>query len=139
MVPPKKVKPACSTHPVLRCVLFFFGSLFLILGIIGVVIPILPTTPFLLLAAACYLRSSERFYCWLLNHKWFGVIIKNYYEGRGLPLQFKVYTIILLWVTILISIFFFVDSIWIKILLFIIAVSVSIHIVLIKTLRKNQE
>lgn len=137
MTPQIKRKPVCSIHPVLRCVLFFFGSLFLILGIIGIIIPILPTTPFLLLAAACYLRSSQRFYSWLLNHKWFGVIIKNYYEEKGLPLKFKVFMIILLWVTISISIFFFIESFWIRILLFIIAVLVSFHIGLIKTTKKT--
>jgi uncharacterized protein len=126
------------THPALRGILFIFGSLFLFLGIIGIIIPLLPTTPFLLLSAACYLRSSKRIYHWLLNHKWLGIIIKNYYEEKGLPLKFKVFTIILLWVTITISIVFFVSLYWIKILLLIIAVLVSTHILTIKTVKSNK-
>ncbi len=125
-------------HPALRGILFIFGSLFLFLGIIGIIIPLLPTTPFLLLSAACYLRSSKRIYHWLLNHKWLGIIIKNYYEGKGLPLKFKVFTIILLWVTITISIVFFVSLYWVKILLLIIAVLVSTHILTIKTVKSNK-
>jgi len=126
------------THLALRGILFIFGSLFLFLGIIGIFIPLLPTTPFLLLSAACYLRSSKRIYHWLLNHKWLGIIIKNYYEGKGLPLKFKVFTIILLWITITISIVFFVTLYWVKILLLIIAVLVSTHILTIKTVKSNK-
>lgn len=126
------------THPALRGILFIFGSLFLFLGIIGIIIPLLPTTPFLLLSAACYLRSSKRIYHWLLNHKWLGIIIKNYYEGKGLPLKFKVFTIILLWVTITTSIVYFVSLYWVKILLLIIAVLVSTHILTIKTVKSNK-
>jgi uncharacterized protein len=126
------------THLALRSILFIFGSLFLFLGIIGIFIPLLPTTPFLLLSAACYLRSSKRIYHWLLNHKWLGIIIKNYYEGKGLPLKFKVFTIILLWITITISIVFFVTLYWVKILLLIIAVLVSTHILTIKTVKSNK-
>ena len=66
------------------------GTFFVGLGIIGIFLPLLPTTPFLLLAAACYARSSKRFYNWLLNNKWFGNYIKNYRERKGIPLQIKI-------------------------------------------------
>jgi len=122
-----------NIHPAIRGILFILGSLFLFLGIIGIIIPLLPTTPFLLLSAACYLRSSKRIYQWLLNHKWLGVIIKNYYEGKGLPVAFKVFTVLLLWITITISTLYFVSIYWVKIILFIIAILVSIHIITIKT------
>ena len=133
-----KEKTVQPTHPVLQGILFFLGSLFLFLGIIGIIIPLLPTTPFLLLSAACYLRSSKRIYQWLLNHKWLGVIITNYYEGKGLPLKFKVFTLILLWVTISISIIYFVNLDWIKLILLIIAILVSIHIITIRTAPSNK-
>ena len=71
-----------------RFLLIIAGTIFLVFGIIGIFLPILPTTPFLLLAAACYARSSKRFYNWLMNNKWFGNYIKNYNEGRGVPLIF---------------------------------------------------
>ena len=63
--------------------LILVGSLSIGLAFLGIFLPLLPTTPFLLLAAACYLRSSDRFYHWLIYHKWFGNYIRNYREGRG--------------------------------------------------------
>jgi len=84
-------------------ILIFFGSFFLIIGIIGIFIPILPTTPFLLLSAACYARGSEKFYNWLINNKWLGEYIKNYQKGRGIPLNIKILAISLLWITIVFS------------------------------------
>lgn len=113
------------------------GTFFLALGIIGIAIPLLPTTPFLLLAAACYLRGSERMHKWLLNHRWFGEYIRNYQEGKGIPLKAKVMAISLLWITIGVSAFLFINNIWIRIILIAIAVGVSIHIISLKTLRKS--
>lgn len=105
-----------------------FGTLSLIIGIIGIILPILPTTPFLLLAAGCYARGSKRFYFWLINNKVFGRYIKNYREGKGIPLKVKIISISFLWITILTSIHFFISIFFVKILLFFIAIGVSIHI-----------
>jgi len=90
-------------------------NLFLGLGIIGIFLPILPTTPFLLLAAACYARSSKRFYDWLIGNKWLGTYIRNYMEGKGIPLKVKVFTTSLLWITILFSVFLIIYDLWVKI------------------------
>ena len=87
------------------------GTLSTGLGIIGIFIPILPTTPFLLLAAACYMRSSERFYQWLINNRIFGAYVRNYIEGRGMPVRIKMFTILLLWLTIALTIAFAVQGI----------------------------
>ncbi len=114
-----------------RGLYYIAGTTSLILGIIGIVIPIFPTTPFLLLAAACYYRSSEKAYNWLLNNKLFGKIIRDYRAGKGLTFKVKAITIILLWITIIISIIF-ISILWVQILLIIIASLVSIHISLIK-------
>ncbi|MDA8236196.1 MAG: YbaN family protein [Clostridia bacterium] len=76
------------------------GSIFVALGVLGMVLPLIPTTPFLLLGAACYARSSEKFYNWLVNHKCFGKFIKNYFEGKGISLKGKVLSVSLLWVSI---------------------------------------
>jgi len=108
------------------------GFISLILGIIGIVIPILPTTPFLLLASAAFAKSSKRFDRWLLNNKILGTYIKNYREGKGLPLQIKILTLSLLWITITISMFFLLDLTWVLILLICIALAVSLHIILIR-------
>ncbi len=109
------------------------GTFFLILGIIGIFIPILPTTPFLLLAAACYAKGSKKFYNWLINNKWFGEYIKNYREQRGIPLYVKIISITFLWITIAFSTFIIVSNLLIQIILIIIAVGVTIHILTIKT------
>ena len=122
-----------------RYLLIIAGTLFLGFGIIGIIIPILPTTPFLLLAAACYARGSTRFYTWLMSNRWFGTYIKNYREGKGIPLLFKLITIALLWLTILGSIYFILSIIWIELVLLLIAAGVSIHIILIKTLKQKKD
>jgi uncharacterized protein len=132
-----------STHNItsnrlLKYLLVSAGTFFLGLGIIGIFLPIVPTTPFLLLAAACYARSSKRFYDWLMNNKWFGSYIKNYQEGKGVPLKVKILTISVLWITILSSVFI-VQIFWVRILLILIAFGVTIHILTIKTYKKTIE
>lgn len=120
----------------IRGLLIAAGTFFVGLGVLGIFLPLLPTTPFLLLAAACYVRSSKRFYNWLLNNKWFGNYIKNYRERKGVPLKVKLFTISLLWITILYSAIFVVDIPLISVILVLIAIAVSVHILYIKTLRR---
>jgi uncharacterized membrane protein YbaN (DUF454 family) len=115
-----------------RRILIGAGTLSTGLGIIGIFVPILPTTPFLLLAAACYMRSSERFYQWLVNNRIFGAYVRNYIEGKGMPVKIKMFTILLLWLTIALTIVFGVQNIVIKIVLICIAVGVTAHIALIR-------
>ncbi|MFX0002143.1 MAG: YbaN family protein [Candidatus Hodarchaeota archaeon] len=112
--------------------IFLGGFISLVLGIIGIAIPILPTTPFLLIASAAFAKSSSRFNRWLLNNKILGAYIRNYREGKGLPLKVKIITITILWITILITLIFLMGLIWLQILLICIAIAVSIHIILIK-------
>lgn len=118
-----------------RTLYYIAGTLFLVLGLIGIVLPILPTTPFLLLSAACYVRSSEKAYNWLLNNRVFGQYIRDYRDGKGLPVKIRVITITLLWITIIISLFF-ITIFWVQILLLIIAIAVSLHVAMIKP-KKN--
>ncbi len=119
-----------------RQLLIITGTICVAIGVIGIFIPILPTTPFLLLAAVCYLRSSPRFYRWLMNNRWFGTYIRNYTEGRGIPLKVKLFTIALLWVAIGISIW--VVANWIvTIILLIIAAAVTLHIIFIRAKPKS--
>ena len=122
-----------TSNQLFKWILITAGTIFVGLGILGIFLPILPTTPFLLLAAACYARSSKRFYDWLINNKLFGAYIKNYREGKGVPLKVKVFTISLLWITILFSVFFIIHISWVKIILIIIAFGVTVHILTIKT------
>jgi uncharacterized membrane protein YbaN (DUF454 family) len=121
-----------------RRLLIGAGTLSTGLGIIGIFIPILPTTPFLLLAAACYMRSSERFYQWLINNRIFGAYVRDYIEGRGMPIRMKIPIILLLWLTIGLSITFGVQNIVVRIVLICIAVGVTAHISLIKTKKESR-
>lgn len=89
--------------PSLRYALLALGWLSVLLGVIGMFLPLLPTTPFLLLAAACFARSSERFYQWLVGHPRLGPWIRDYLNGQGIPLKAKVYSLALMWSSIALS------------------------------------
>jgi uncharacterized protein len=108
------------------------GTFFLVLGIIGIMIPILPTTPFLLLAAICYARSSQRMHNWLLGNRIFGIYIRNYLAGRGMPLKIKIFTLFILWLGISLTAAFGVQHWALRMLLILIAAGVSVHIILIR-------
>ena len=119
-------------------ILFIAGSISVAIGVVGIFVPLLPTTPFLLLAAACYMRSSERFYRWLLNNRFFGTYIRNYIEGKGVPLRIKIYTIALLWATISLTIFLISPGIVVKIVLAVVAIGVTLHIILLRGVKGNK-
>lgn len=108
------------------------------LGIIGIFIPLLPTTPLLLLAAACFIKSSQKLYNWLIHHKYLGIFIKNYIEHRAVSRTTKIMTLIFLWITIGLSAFFIVEKMWIRILLLLIASGVSTHVLLLKTFNQQE-
>lgn len=126
-----------SSRRRLRWLLVAAGFLFVGLGAAGIFLPLLPTTPFLLLAAACFARSSERFYKWLLHNRWFGGYIRDYREGRGIPVGVKIVTVALLWLVIILSAAFAVSSLVVRIILAVIAVGVTAHILSIRTKRRD--
>ncbi len=119
----------------MRILFILLGSLSLVLAVVGIFLPLLPTTPLLLLAAALYLRSSPRLYEWLLNHKYLGSYIRNFREYRAIPLRAKIVSVALIWITLLYCALWVVPQIWIKILLIGLAVALTIHILSFKTLR----
>lgn len=121
----------------IRVLLIACGTLCVVLGVLGIFVPVLPTTPLLLLAAICYARSSERFYHWLLNNRWFGEYIKNYREGRGIPLRIKILTLIALWLTIGFATLRVVSVWWVQFILLGVAVGVTIHLVRITTFKRD--
>lgn len=122
---------------ILRILLMIAGTVSLALGTVGLFLPILPTTPFLLVSAACYVRSSERMYNWLIRNRWFGEYIRNYQEGKGIPLKTKIFAISILWVTILYSSFFILNEILVaQIVLLCVAVGVSVHLLRLPTFKK---
>jgi uncharacterized membrane protein YbaN (DUF454 family) len=119
-----------------RQLLITIGTICVVIGVIGIFVPILPTTPFLLLAAACFLRSSPRFHSWLMNNRLFGTYIRNYTEGRGIPIRVKLFTIALLWATIGISIWLTANLI-VTVILLMVATGVTIHIVFIRARKRS--
>ena len=116
-----------------RVFFIIIGTLFLIIGIIGIIIPVLPTTPFLLLAAACYFRGSERLHRWLIHNKVVGEFIRNYLEGRGIKKRQKIITIAFLWFMIMLSLFYIMENLVIRGLLIFVAIVVSVHIAMLPT------
>ena len=85
---------------------FALGLVFMSLGLIGIPVPGLPTTPFMILAAACFARSSQKFYDWIINNKMFGHHVRNYREGNGIPANSKKVIIPTLWVFVIFAVLF---------------------------------
>jgi uncharacterized membrane protein YbaN (DUF454 family) len=100
--------------PAVRWLLVAAGFVSMGLGVAGIVLPVLPTTPFMLLAAACFARSSPRFHRWLLAHKTFGPIVREWERHRSIPYRTKLWAIALMSTTLAASIVFFVKPPWLK-------------------------
>jgi hypothetical protein len=113
------------------------GIICMLLGILGIFLPLLPTTPFFLLAAACFFRSSKTLYAWLISHKFFGKRILYYRVYKAISLKSKLLSLALLWLTIGYSMFFVVKIFWLKIILFLVAAGVSTHLISFQTLTQK--
>jgi len=113
------------------------GTIALVIGAIGVFLPVIPTTPLVLLAAACYYRGSDRLHARILSSRWFGETIKNYQEGRGLTRDTKLRAVSMMWVMILISAWFFVSSLFVRVAMICVAIGVTVYLVRLPTLEKN--
>lgn len=123
-----------SRHAWVRYGLLGVGWLSVALGVIGIFLPVLPTTPFLLLAAACFMRSSQRFYDWLVNHPRLGPWIRDYLDGEGIPLKGKVYAIGLMWCSIALSCYL-VQRPWAWAFMLTSATVVTVYLIRTKTRR----
>jgi len=118
---------------IIRYILAFLGLVSLFLGIVGIIVPLLPTTPFLLLSAALFMKSSRRLYYWLINHKYLGKYLTNYIHHKVISPKSKILSLFLLWSTITVSATFFTNQLIFKILLLTIAFAVTIHILSFKS------
>ncbi|NLE94868.1 MAG: DUF454 domain-containing protein [Dehalococcoidia bacterium] len=114
-----------------RSLLIVAGTVCVTVGAIGIVVPVLPTTPFLLLAAACYTRGSRRLYCALLNNRLVGSYLRNYLEGKGMTRRSKIWTLSLLWAGITLAAALATDSLLVRVVLGIVLTAVTIHILTI--------
>ncbi len=116
-----------------KILLIITGIISFGLGVLGIFLPILPTTPFLLLASFCFYRSSDKLHNWLNNHKIFGQYLYNYMKYHAVRRRVKIGAITMLWITLSISVIL-VDIIYVRVLLVAIGIAVSIHILSLKTL-----
>lgn len=113
------------------------GFLLVTIGIIGIFLPLLPTTIFLILASACFVKSSPKANEWLRNHKILGIYLKNYNDKSGFTIKSKIFSIIFLWISISISGVLLTNEFYIRIILLVIAIGVTIHLLMIKTMRSE--
>ena len=122
----------------IRLLFVFIGSIFVGLAIIGIFLPGLPTTPFLILAAYFYIRSSKKLYNWLINNKILGIYIKGYLSGKGMPLRAKIISLILMWVFGSFAVLFAIPDtlLFVKIIVFILLLIGTIFLLRVKTFKK---
>jgi uncharacterized membrane protein YbaN (DUF454 family) len=120
-------------NPLVRWVLIIGGIILVGIGVLGMFLPLLPTTIFFILAAWCFARSSEKFYKWLHYNKYFGKYLRTYREGGGMTLASKVISLSILWIGIAVSAVWGTENLYVRILLLAIAVGVSWHLLAIKT------
>jgi uncharacterized membrane protein YbaN (DUF454 family) len=114
--------------------LILLGSVLLALGIVGIFMPLLPTTPFVIGAALCYSHSTSQIYNRIIKNRYFGPYIENYKTGVGISLRNKIQGVAALWIILLISAFI-LDSLVLKLIFIIVGVAVTAHILSIKTRR----
>jgi uncharacterized membrane protein YbaN (DUF454 family) len=123
-----------SSFSIKKSVYLIIGSLALIAGFVGIFLPVLPTTPFVLLAAWCFFRSSPRLYEWIISNERFGDTIKNYNQGKGITKATKIKAIVMMWLTISASIYFTITSLHLIAFLYGVAIIVTIYLIRLPTL-----
>lgn len=117
----------------IKPILLTIGSISLFFGVIGIILPVLPTTPFLLLSLACFTKSSDKLHNFILKNKYLAPYVTDYMSGNGILKKTKKRVIILIWVSIGFSVIFILDKMMLRLLLLIIASIVSIYIYTRKT------
>ena len=121
----------------MKYLLSALGMVSLALGVMGVFLPVLPTTPFLLLSAALFFRSSPRLYDWLLSHPRLGVYIKNFREYKAIPLRVKIVSVSLVWITLVNCAVFVAQVWWFRLFFILLAVGITVHILHYRTLKRG--
>lgn len=119
----------------IRLLLLLTGSISLGIGVLGIFVPGLPTTIFLLGAAACYVKSSDKMYSWLLRHRIFGSYIRTYRTHRAMPFKSKVIALVMMWVMIGLSVFLFIDPLWVKMIVILAGLIGTAVIIMVKTMK----
>lgn len=112
-----------KSNPFIRFLWLSLGLLFTVVGLIGLIVPGLPTTLFMIIAAACFFRSSKRLFNWVLNNKYFGKYVKDFRDGRGMPRKAKFIALGFIWLFVSISVFVGIPDhlVYVKIITFLAA------------------
>lgn len=129
----KKINLDINENRVIRIMWVVFGFLMVGIGVLGLILPVLPGTIFFVLAAFAFAKSSEKFYFMLVHNKYVGPHLQNYLENKFIPVRTKIIIISTLWISITASAVYFVDVLWQKVILFSVAVGVSIYIILYRS------
>ena len=116
-------------------ILTVLGIISLALGIMGAFVPVLPTTPFLLLSAALFLRGNRRLYDWLMNHPRLGTYIRNFTVHKSIPLKVKIISVSLIWITLLNCAVFVAEHWAFRAFFVLLAIVITMHILSYKTMR----
>jgi hypothetical protein len=124
---------------ILRWILICCGCFSVVAGVVGIFLPLLPTVPFLLLAAACFARSSERFHTWLVQHNQLGPLIRDYLNGGGIPLRAKRIALGMVWISFPASAFLFVQVVWLKVVLMAVAAGISFYLICLPTISPDEK
>ncbi len=121
----------------IRYLYFILGIVSVIMGIIGIFVPVWPTTVFLLIATWFFIRSSEKYYYKLVRNKYFGKLIRNYREFKGIESKTRIKTLVFLWTTLLISMYF-INKLWVIILLICVGIGVTWHLFALRTITDEE-
>lgn len=122
----------------LRWVLIGCGWISIAGGVAGIFLPLIPTVPFLLLAVACFARSSDKFHAWLVEHNHLGPLLRDYLNGAGIPLRAKSVAIGMVWLSFPATTFLFARSLWLKALLLTMAAGITLYLLSLPTVPKDQ-
>ncbi len=124
----------------MKIICIILGTLSLILGVIGIALPLLPTTPFLLLSAALYAHASPRLHRWLLNNRILGEYIRNYTENHAMPLRAKLTSVTLVWASLLYCALYVArGTLWVQITFILLAIAITWHILSLGTTPRRRK
>ena len=119
----------------MKMTLTIVGLISLALGITGIFLPVLPTTPFLLLSAALFLKSNKGLYDWLLDHPRLGTYIRNFMEYKAIPLRIKILSVSMVWMTLSYCAIFVAEHWLFRVFFIVLAIGITIHILSYATLK----
>ena len=123
----------------MRLIYTVCGIISLVFAILGVFLPVLPTTPLLLLAAWLFLRGNRNMYDWLMNHPRLGNYIRNFSIHKSIPLHAKIISVSLIWITLLNCVVFVAEHWALRIFFVVIAAAVTVHILSYKTMKQDTD